>query len=56
LISAKWREPSIPQEEFAGRVARARAAMRAAGADVLLIDHAELLAWATGYTVSETMY
>ncbi len=30
--------------------------MRATGADVLLIDHAELLAWATGYTVSETMY
>ena len=48
--------PLFPREEFAGRVARARAAMRAAGADVLLIDHAELLAWATGYTVSETMY
>lgn len=48
--------PLFPREEFDGRVARARAAMRAAGADVLLIDHAELLAWATGYTVSETMY
>lgn len=48
--------PLFPREEFDGRVARARAAMRTAGADLLLIDHAELLAWATGYTVSETMY
>jgi Xaa-Pro dipeptidase len=49
-----------PQEfaprEFASRVARARAAMVEAGADLFLIDHAECLAWLTGYTVSETMY
>lgn len=46
----------FPPEEFAGRVARARVAMRAAGAELLLVDHAEFLAWLTGYTVSETMY
>ncbi|HLZ64693.1 MAG TPA: Xaa-Pro peptidase family protein [Aliidongia sp.] len=43
-------------EEFERRVAAARAAMADAGADLLLIDHGELLAWLTGYTVSETMY
>ena len=42
--------PSFPREEFAGRVAKTRAAMAEAGADVLLIDHAEFLAWLTGYT------
>jgi Xaa-Pro aminopeptidase len=46
----------FPREEFAGRVAKARAAMAAAGAELLLVDHAEFLAWLTGYTVSETMY
>ncbi len=35
---------------------RARAAMAEAGADLLLIDQGELLAWLTGYTVSETLY
>lgn len=30
--------------------------MAEAGAELLLIDHAEFLAWLTGYTVSETMY
>ncbi|WP_089173557.1 Xaa-Pro peptidase family protein [Bosea sp. AS-1] len=48
--------PLFPREEFAGRVAKARAAMAEAGAELLLIDHAEFLAWLTGYTVSETMY
>ena len=48
--------PLFPRAEFAGRVARARAAMAEAGAELLLIDHAEFLAWLTGYTVSETMY
>lgn len=46
----------FPREEFAGRVAKARAAMAKAGADLLIVDHAECLAWLTGYTVSETMY
>jgi Xaa-Pro aminopeptidase len=46
----------FPREEFAGRVAKARAAMAEAGAELLLVDHAEFLAWLTGYTVSETMY
>ena len=50
------REEFLPLEEFAGRVAKARAAMAAGSADLLLVDHAELLAWLTGYTVSETMY
>lgn len=48
--------PGFSREEFADRVAKARAVMREAGAELLLIDHAELLAWLTGYTVSETMY
>jgi Xaa-Pro aminopeptidase len=48
--------PLFPREEFAARVAKARAAMAEAGAELLLIDHAEFLAWLTGYTVSETMY
>lgn len=30
--------------------------MSEAGVELLLADHAELLAWLTGYTVSETMY
>jgi Xaa-Pro aminopeptidase len=48
--------PLFPREEFAGRVAKARAAMAESGAELLLVDHAEFLAWLTGYTVSETMY
>ncbi|MBT9383161.1 aminopeptidase P family N-terminal domain-containing protein [Pseudooceanicola sp. CBS1P-1] len=40
----------------AHRVDRLRAAMRAAGAEVFLCDHAEMLHWLTGYTVSETFY
>lgn len=48
--------PLFPREEFGGRVAKARAAMAEAGAELLLVDHAEFLAWLTGYTVSETMY
>lgn len=46
----------FPREEFAGRVAKARLAMAEAGAELLLVDHAEFLAWLTGYTVSETIY
>ncbi|MBL8697789.1 MAG: aminopeptidase P family protein [Alphaproteobacteria bacterium] len=46
----------IAREEFAARAARIRAELEALGADVLMIDHGELLAWATGYTVSETMH
>lgn len=37
-------------------MAKARAAMTEVGAELLLVDHAECLAWLTGYTVSETMY
>ncbi|MGO4665213.1 M24 family metallopeptidase [Bosea sp. 2RAB26] len=48
--------PLFSREEFAGRVARARAAMAEVGAELLLVDHAECLAWLTGFTVSETMY
>ncbi|CAD5257062.1 Xaa-Pro dipeptidase [Bosea sp. 62] len=48
--------PLFPREEFAGRVAQARAAMAEVDAELLLVDHAEFLAWLTGYTVSETMY
>jgi Xaa-Pro dipeptidase len=42
--------------EFDRRIARARDAMASAGVDLLLVDSGELLAWLTGYTVSETMY
>lgn len=48
--------PIFPREEFTARAAKARAAMAEAGAELLLVDHAEFLAWLTGYTVSETMY
>lgn len=41
---------------FAPRMARLRAEMDEAGIDVLLIDHAEFLAWASGYTVSQTLW
>lgn len=42
--------------EYDRRIALARDAMAASGADLLLADSGELLAWLTGYTVSETMY
>lgn len=48
--------PFFPRQEFSGRVAKTRVAMAEAGVDLLLADHAEFLAWLTGYTVSETMY
>ncbi|WP_182422119.1 Xaa-Pro peptidase family protein [Aureimonas sp. ME7] len=47
--------PEIPSE-FAWRVEKARVAMGRADCDVLLLDSGESLAWATGYSVSETMY
>jgi Xaa-Pro dipeptidase len=42
--------------EYDRRLGLIRAEMAERGVDLLLIDHAEFLAWATGYTVSETMY
>ena len=42
--------------EYDRRIALARDAMASSGADLLLVDSGELLAWLTGYTVSETMY
>lgn len=44
------------RREYEDRLARTRARMAARGVDALIVDHAELLAWLTGYTVSETMY
>ena len=41
---------------FATRVETLRAAMRAAGAEAFLCDHAEMLHWLTGFTISETFY
>lgn len=41
---------------FANRVEKLRHLMRAAGAEVFLCDHAEMLYWLSGYTVSETFY
>lgn len=46
----------FPRDEYDWRVAKAHAAMDAAAVDLLLVDSGELLAWLTGYTVSETMY
>jgi Xaa-Pro dipeptidase len=41
---------------FAPRLARLRAELATAGADLLIVDHAECLAWASGYTVSQTLW
>ncbi|WP_376964788.1 Xaa-Pro peptidase family protein [Azospirillum sp. A26] len=41
---------------FAPRMARLREAMAAQDCDAFLADHAELIAWIGGYTVSETLY
>lgn len=46
----------FPRDEYDWRIAKANAAMDAAAVDLLLVDSGELLAWLTGYTVSETMY
>jgi Xaa-Pro dipeptidase len=46
----------FPRDEYDWRIAKTRAAMDAADVDLLLVDSGELLAWLTGYTVSETMY
>lgn len=42
--------------EFERRIDLSRKAMESVSADLLLVDSGELLAWLTGYTVSETMY
>lgn len=44
------------REEFEARAVRLRAEMARHDVDVLIADNGELLAWLTGYTVSETMY
>jgi Xaa-Pro dipeptidase len=41
---------------FAPRLARLRAALAARNCEAMLADHAELLAWISGYTVSQTLY
>ena len=46
---------TIP-EPFEQRVARLRTLLAELDADLFLADHGELMAWITGYTVSETMY
>jgi Xaa-Pro dipeptidase len=46
----------FPRDEYHWRIAKARRAMASADVDLLLVDSGELLAWLTGYTVSETMY
>jgi Xaa-Pro aminopeptidase len=46
---------SVPAE-FVPRFARLRAALASHDCAVMLVDHGELLAWITGFTVSETMY
>lgn len=44
------------RSEFEARVGKAQAIMAQTGVDLMLVDQAELLAWLTGFTVSETMY
>ncbi len=44
------------QAEFARRVAAVRAEMASRGADVVLLDEQESLAWVTGYDVTENLY
>jgi len=46
----------FPRAEIDRRLAKARDVMVTADIDLLLVDHAEFMAWLTGYTVSETMY
>lgn len=41
---------------IAAALSRLRAAMQQAGVEIMIVDHGELLAWLTGYTVSETLY
>ena len=41
---------------FDRRVARLRAAMQQAGADLFLVDSAELMTWISGFGISETLY
>jgi Xaa-Pro dipeptidase len=41
---------------IADALSRLRGAMQQAGVDIMIVDHGELLAWLTGYTVSETLY
>ena len=41
---------------FEQKVSRLRVLMTEIGAGPFLADHGELMAWLTGYTVSETMY
>ncbi|RJE84085.1 M24 family metallopeptidase [Paracoccus onubensis] len=47
--------PDIPQE-YRWRLDRARAEMDRAGCDLLILDSGEIMAWLSGFTVSETMY
>lgn len=42
--------------EYLWRVRKAQRAMAAAGHDLLILDSGEILAWLSGYSVSETMY
>lgn len=44
------------RSEHEHRLERLRREITAAGADVMIIDEAELLCWLTGYMASETMY
>ena len=41
---------------FAARLAKVHAEMARVDADILICDHAEMLAWLTGFTISETRY
>jgi hypothetical protein len=48
--------PHLAPDEFVGRLARIRAALRKAGVAVGLFDEIEALAWLTGYGNSENRW
>ena len=45
----------FPIDEYQARMARARQHMAARDIDVLIIDQSELLAYLTGFLISENM-
>lgn len=44
------------EHNFKDRLQRLRASMAQHNADIFICDHAEMLLWLTGYTISETRY
>jgi len=47
---------AFTMDEYRGRLARLRERMRERGVDVVLVDETEIMAYYTGYAISENMY